>query len=117
MGADIDEHRIGRQASGGRQYCNGGVDLASLPSAMPHQPGADHPIRRIDEQTHIAELAEHEVPARRERPHDGVAQHRSPDQQRLEQRAPQGAPAAMVGSAEPSPSVTPTLAPRCQVHV
>jgi len=79
MGADVNEHRIRRQALRGGQYVDRGVDLATLPTAVPHQPGADHAIARIDEEAHVAELAQHEVPARGERVHHDVAQHRPAD--------------------------------------
>ncbi len=108
MGADIDEHRIRRQATGRRQHLDRGIDLAPLPFAVPHQPGADHPIGGIDEEAHVAELAEHELTACRQRLHDGVAQHRPADQQRLEHRAPQRPPATTVGPFDLAPGLTPS---------
>ncbi len=103
IGADVDEHRIRREPPLRHQHSDGLVDLAALITAVPHQPGADHPVGRIDEKPHVAELAEDEMAARGERVHDGVAQHRPADQERFEHRPPQRAAAAAVGPLDLAP--------------
>src|SRR5499427_5192571 len=103
MGADVDEHRIRRQALRGGQYVDRGIDLAALPAAVPHQPGADHAVARIDEEAHVAELAQHEVSARGERVHHDVAQHRPTDQNRFEHRLPKRPAAAAICTSNLAP--------------
>ena len=108
IGADVDEHRLRREPAFGGEHGHGLIDLAALIAAVPHQPGAHHPIGRIDEKSHVAELAEHEMAACGQRVHDGVAQHRPADQERLEHRPPQRAAAAAVRPLD--------LAPGAHVH-
>jgi len=103
MGADVDEHRVRRQALRGGQDVHRGIDLPALPPAVPHQPSADHAVARIDEETHVAELAQHEVPARGKRVHHDVAQHRPADQNRFEHRLPKRAAAAAVSTSDLAP--------------
>ena len=103
MSADVDEHRIRRQALRGGQYLHRGIDLPALPPAVPHQPGADHAVTRIDEEAHVAELAQHKVPARGERVHDDVAQHRPADQNRFEHRLPKRPAAAAICTSNLAP--------------
>ena len=109
IGADIDEHRVRRKPAAGGQHGHRLVDLAALPAAVPHQPGPHHPVGRVDEEPRITEIAEHEVAARGQRVHDGVAQHRPADQQRLQHGAPQRAAAAAIGPLD--------LAPRRHRHL
>src|SRR5262249_49806395 len=71
----------------------------------------DHAIGRIDEEAHVTELAEHQLPARCQRLHHGIAQHRPADQERLAQRAPPPPPAAAAGAFDLTPSITPSLTP------
>ena len=103
IGADIDEHGAGRKPAIRRQHGHGLIDLAPLPAAVPHGPCSYHAVGGIDEEARIAKIAEHEVAARSERVHDGVAQHRTADQQRLEHPLPQRAAAAAVGSFDLAP--------------
>src|SRR5229473_7868707 len=70
---------------------------------MPHQPGTDDAVAGIDEEAHVAKLAQHEMPARGERVHDDAAQQRPSDQNGLEHRLAQRAAAATVRSSDLSP--------------
>src|ERR1700730_4490355 len=70
---------------------------------MPHQPGADHAVAGIDEEAHVAELAQHEMPARGECVHDDPAQQRPSDQNGLEHCLAQCAAAAPIRSSDLSP--------------
>src|SRR5262249_46513305 len=53
-------------------------------------------VARIDEETHVAELTQHQVPARGKRAHHDVAQRRPADENRLEHRLPERAAAAAI---------------------
>ena len=57
--------------------------------------GADHPVARVDKEAHVAEIAEHEVPAGGERVHHGLAQRAISDQDGLQQATAQRAAAAL----------------------
>ena len=70
---------------------------------MPHQPGADDAVAGIDEEAHIAKLAQHEMPPCGERIGDDFAQHRPSDQDGFEHRLAERATAAPVGSLDLSP--------------
>ena len=55
-------------------------DLAALPTAMPDEPCADHAVTGVSEEADVPEVAENEMPARRQRVHRHLAQHRPADQ-------------------------------------
>src|SRR5262249_6142474 len=111
MRADVDEYRIGTQPPRRRQDFDRAIDLAALPAAVPHQPGADDAVARVDEEADIVELAQHEMPARGERIHHHVTQHGPTDEKRLKYRLAQRTPAPAIGTSDLAPG-----RPCCQIR-
>src|SRR4029453_17136421 len=72
-------------------------------AAVPHQPGADHAVDRIDEEAHVALLTQYQVSTRGKRVHYDVAQHGPADQKWFEHRLAKRAAAAAVGSSDLAP--------------
>jgi hypothetical protein len=75
IGTDVDEYCVGCDSAGCCKECDGALDLAPLPAAALHQPGADHAVSGIDKEARIVGLAGYQMAA-----HDDVAQCRLPDQ-------------------------------------
>ena len=100
---DVDEHRVLMQASRRAQQVHRRIDLTALPAAMPHEPGTDHAVAGIDKEADIAKLAQHEMPARSERIREDLAQSRPADQNGLQHRLAQSAPATLVHRSDLTP--------------